>query len=95
MISTRLSSTLRIHIISSEFKDKGKEMAVPNHNPPQGMEGYDFGALSPEQQEKLNNFKVSMTKIISLTQVNMFNNNSPTCQSESNCSLLSHLFYCC
>lgn len=50
-------------------------MAVPNHNPPQGMEGYDFGALSPEQQEKLNNFKVSMTKIISLTQVNMFNNN--------------------
>ncbi|XP_001176667.1 RIIa domain-containing protein 1 [Strongylocentrotus purpuratus] len=33
-------------------------MAVPNHNPPQGMEGYDFGALSPEQQEKLNNFKM-------------------------------------
>lgn len=72
-------------------------MAVPNHNPPQGMEGYDFGALSPEQQEKLNNFKVSMTK--SLTQVNMFNNNvdldlvqRTTCQSESNCSLLSHLF---
>ncbi|XP_072038481.1 RIIa domain-containing protein 1-like [Amphiura filiformis] len=33
-------------------------MAVPNHNPPHGMEGYDFGALSPEQQEKLNQFKI-------------------------------------
>ena len=33
-------------------------MAVPNHNQPHGMEGYNFGALSPEQQEKLNQFKV-------------------------------------
>ncbi|XP_033634692.1 RIIa domain-containing protein 1-like [Asterias rubens] len=33
-------------------------MAVPNHNPPRGMEGYDLGALSAEQQEKLNQFKI-------------------------------------
>lgn len=34
-------------------------MAVPNHNAPKGMESYDIGALSQEQQEKLNQFKVS------------------------------------
>ncbi|XP_033097011.1 RIIa domain-containing protein 1-like [Anneissia japonica] len=34
-------------------------MAVPNHNPPHGMENYDFGALSEEQQDKLNQFKVA------------------------------------
>ncbi|XP_064620592.1 RIIa domain-containing protein 1-like [Lineus longissimus] len=36
----------------------------PKHEPPQGMEPYDLGgpgdlgALSPEQQEKINKFKV-------------------------------------
>ncbi|KAJ8029174.1 RIIa domain-containing protein 1 [Holothuria leucospilota] len=33
-------------------------MAVPNHNPPKGMESYDIGALSQEQQDKLNHFKI-------------------------------------
>lgn len=38
----------------------------PKHDPPQGMEPYDLGgtgddlgALSPEQQQKLNDFKVN------------------------------------
>ncbi|XP_070542769.1 RIIa domain-containing protein 1-like [Ptychodera flava] len=34
------------------------KMAMPNHDPPHGMEAYDIGALSQEQQEKLNQFKI-------------------------------------
>lgn len=33
-------------------------MATLNHDPPHGMEAYDIGALSQEQQEKLNQFKI-------------------------------------
>ena len=30
----------------------------PSKNPPHGMEGYDIGALSDDQQTTLSNFKV-------------------------------------
>lgn len=42
----------------------------PKHRPPHGMEPYDLGgdnnlgALSQEQQEKLNKFKVNATYVI-------------------------------
>lgn len=45
-------------------KEKEKMADKPKHNPPEGMEPYDLegpgdlGALSQEQQEKLNRFKV-------------------------------------
>lgn len=60
---------MRSGTLCFKMADKDPDCQIPQHNAPHGMEPYDvsgegnLGALSKDQQEKLNKYKVRMCKI--------------------------------